>query len=1331
MSEPNANQTKSNSALPNFMSDDSKINYMDENETPSWFANNLHRLMVWVSVIWFGIVIIYISQFFGWSNLFLMMPDEFGAFLAGVTLPLAIIWVVMAYIDRGTNFKNEARFLRAYLNQLVYPEDGGAETAKAMTDALRAQTLELQQATKEATVQTARIKEELGAHVTDFAKLVSILDNYSSKTMGELTAGVKTLMTSFDYINDKTQAATSEFQKKTDAFAEVTGEIQQNAENLLSNLLPVIKNVKDASTLLQNIFDENNAKILRTNEIVVTSSNKLSKDMELIGAMVTNQGEKLEQISSQALENCQNIYKGLENGASQIDNVLNLQSQTVLNHLNKLEETASTISEKFNNFSENVGMEVDNVIARASCIEETIGVQVRELNNVSDTISASMQSVEDNIRAEVSELSQATDGVAEKLQNVIDGLSQKVQVLNNLSTETISKTDSVYAEIDNKQTKLQQISTDLQSSLKTLGASLAEQSDNIRNQTDLALLQFGEVGDMMKKQTESLSEASSIVVTQSKISETALSQQQRHINGSVAKIEETKGELKRQIDELIKASNIIDGEASASVKRLKEQMDIILKTSEDVVKRTNTINDKLQEQSQTFESSTSNTLNKAIELEDILNNQHEKLDALSQTISTRAQDISKTLDTHAQRIDATIEKSNQAHSQMVSAFEEQSGILNSVADTAVKSVTDVVQTLDEKAETINLLFKHQENEFFDICDRIAENTTNIGSSLKKQVATIEQSADRVFARMAMLEEDVNKRAETVVASSTQSMDRLGEINDAITKQNQEVEQIIKQMADKLNVVYQEFRDNVNRFEGIVKDVREEATQASENILNNCGKLKDANTNFADESKSISALMDGHIKKMDEALLKVRTQADSIQETFSHQQESLTDVVNVVSTQTRLGEASLAQQYKYLSDAADSVAQKMNEINARFKDSTDKVFENAEKIAYEVDILGDRLIKTSEDVSKSSKQSIKNIEQAHLALDQTSDDFSAVISKSQEKIGSVMKDYEKYIAGFNTITAEASTGVVEISGLINQQSDKMIKISEDTKQLVDAFNVVLNDTSMQLSKRANNAYDKVKGLGENLKTLSLQLEEATSMSAKHFENSGDKLRATIGEISANAERISNEIRSSGEVFLKQSGVLIAATDDTLHKVGEVMNALDKNATEFNRRGTEALQSTAAFSELYTKQMKVLSETSDKAQKEIKELEKRYLGMKTDTFLTDASVILEKMETISVDINRIFNPTAEEEIWKKYYNGDTSAFIRYLAKAMTKNQILAIRKEFEENLEFRGLVTKYLTDFESLITKARNNERSGILLSVISGADVGKLYYILAKALDKLN
>ena len=248
---------------------------------------------------------------------------------------------------------------------------------------------------------------------------------------------------------------------------------------------------------------------------------------------------------------------------------------------------------------------------------------------------------------------------------------------------------------------------------------------------------------------------------------------------------------------------------------------------------------------------------------------------------------------------------------------------------------------------------------------------------------------------------------------------------------------------------------------------------------------------------------------------------------------------------------------------------------------------------------------------------------------------------------------------------------------------------------------------------------------------MQVEEAANMSAKHFENSGDKLRASISEAAANAERISNEIRSSGEVFLKQSGVLVAATDDTLNKINNVMDVLNTSTEEFSRRGSELVSKSGSFNELFNKQLKILIETSDKADTKLADLQKRYEGIRVDTFLKDASFIIEKLETAAVDINRIFNPDAEEDLWKKYYNGDTAAFVRHLSRTMSKSQILSIRSEFEKNLEFRNIVTKYLSEFETLVSKARENERSGILLSVISGADIGKLYYILARSLDKLN
>ena len=352
--------------------------------------------------------------------------------------------------------------------------------------------------------------------------------------------------------------------------------------------------------------------------------------------------------------------------------------------------------------------------------------------------------------------------------------------------------------------------------------------------------------------------------------------------------------------------------------------------------------------------------------------------------------------------------------------------------------------------------------------------------------------------------------------------------------------------------------------------------------------------------------------------------------------------------------------------------------------------------------------------------MKSLEQVNMSLSQCSDDLDATINNSVTNIGGVFKDYEKYIAGFNTVTAETSTGVIEINNLISEQSDKMVKISEDTKKLVECFNTVLNDTSMSLSERANAAYDKVKDLGNSLKNLSLQMEDAAKLSATHFENSGDKLRAAIAEISANAERISNEIRSSGEVFLKQSDVLVATTDDTVGKIHQAMTEILNCNEEFAAKGDNIIAQSLRFNDLIAAQIKQLNENTAKADKVLQNLTKSYQGIQAEAFLADAGSIIEKLETISVDINRIFNPKDEEDA-------------RILAEAidLNKKQVLAIRSKYEKDGDFRMLVNSYLGEFEGLVARAKASERSGVLLAIVSGADIGKLYYVLAKTLDKLN
>ncbi|MBY0431489.1 MAG: hypothetical protein K2Q10_09850, partial [Rhodospirillales bacterium] len=57
-------------------------------------------------------------------------------------------------------------------------------------------------------------------------------------------------------------------------------------------------------------------------------------------------------------------------------------------------------------------------------------------------------------------------------------------------------------------------------------------------------------------------------------------------------------------------------------------------------------------------------------------------------------------------------------------------------------------------------------------------------------------------------------------------------------------------------------------------------------------------------------------------------------------------------------------------------------------------------------------------------------------------------------------------------------------------------------------------------------------------------------------------------------------------------------------------------------------------------------------------------------------------------------------------------------------------YEEDSQFRELVSRYLGEFESLLDMARKSERPDILTAVFTSAEVGKLYLLLARALGRV-
>ncbi|HTH18187.1 MAG TPA: hypothetical protein VL974_16130, partial [Magnetospirillum sp.] len=156
-------------------------------------ATLLHLGALAATVGWLGFCASYVDTSIGWENVMVLQPQELGGLAGAALVPVAFLWLVLAWLDRGRALRVAADRLTQHLALLTYPAEGAESRIKAVSDSLRAQAGDLSKASAQALAEAEAVRKVMAEQVESMSGLVGRINGEARTALDALRGEVDRL----------------------------------------------------------------------------------------------------------------------------------------------------------------------------------------------------------------------------------------------------------------------------------------------------------------------------------------------------------------------------------------------------------------------------------------------------------------------------------------------------------------------------------------------------------------------------------------------------------------------------------------------------------------------------------------------------------------------------------------------------------------------------------------------------------------------------------------------------------------------------------------------------------------------------------------------------------------------------------------------------------------------------------------------------------------------------------------------------------------------------------------------------------------------------------
>lgn len=393
-------------------------------------------------------------------------------------------------------------------------------------------------------------------------------------------------------------------------------------------------------------------------------------------------------------------------------------------------------------------------------------------------------------------------------------------------------------------------------------------------------------------------------------------------------------------------------------------------------------------------------------------------------------------------------------------------------------------------------------------------------------------------------------------------------------------------------------------------------------------------------------------------------------------------------------------------------------------------------------------KTITDALRTQIKEFKSVfEQVQQQTNQVRDDLKGWIADLGKIINHVdsqtieaVKEVANHINSLAKATQIANEQAHEASDLFAEQATILQRVTTQTHEIISQLNtsIQMNNEEIQntthaienVNERTINALQNSETVVKSLQDNASKIEHAIDL----YENSAKQQNARLF---GNLEKVLSVFKAHGAILEQEVG-------KTTNRLSVVENSFANNAKTLYQVADEAMYKLNEVSHHFDNQANKLQEAvniinhdiqslSDNIQQQSIQIDTKtggYVKQKTtQDFIKEGQIILDRLQSFAVDMARIFSPKTEDVLWQRYNNGEKTAFMRHISKEITSTQTKKIKELFNTDAEFKLAVERYMAEFEGITQIAKKDGDNHLIMSVLIGSDVGRLYMVLADLFKK--